>query len=147
MVVFVEVLLRSEVNPPTTYTLSPMYSRSVISPLVMRGMFVRGTSGTNLVWPGTGCAADATPVIPGTSTNVLATTAMMAADRLNFLNIPSSRTCETTRSCRRCSKCTRCPGQCHGADPPPSVGTHGPWDPYDGARVNPRANSRSLVES
>ena len=54
----------------------------------MRGMFVRGTSGTSLVCTAVGWAAPALPVIAGSSTSVLAMTATMAADRLNFFNIP-----------------------------------------------------------
>ena len=43
-VVLPAVLFRIELNEPATKTRLPMYSRSVISPVVIKGMFVRGTS-------------------------------------------------------------------------------------------------------
>ena len=45
-------LLRMVVNVPTTYTRLPMYSRSKISPVVMRGKLVRTVSETSTVCPG-----------------------------------------------------------------------------------------------
>ena len=44
VVVLPAVLLRIEVNDPAMKTRLPMYSMSVISPVVIRGMLVRGTS-------------------------------------------------------------------------------------------------------
>ena len=47
----------TEVKPPATYAVSPMYSMSQISPSLIFGMSVSASSGTIASWSGVGCAA------------------------------------------------------------------------------------------
>lgn len=47
-----------EVKLPATNTRLPTISRSQISPSLINGVLVRGTSGTSRVWPGGGCGAE-----------------------------------------------------------------------------------------
>src|SRR5688572_12258433 len=90
MVRLVDVLLRIELKVPATKTRSPMYSRSVISPLVMTGIVVRTVSGTTAVCRGTGWAAWAVGA-PGEKTSDTRTTksdVRPANARRNMLSDP-----------------------------------------------------------
>jgi len=85
--VLVLVLFRSEEKVPAMKTRWPTTSMSQISPVLIRGVLVRGVLGTRPVWPGAGCAAPAGGAATKPRARVARTGAVAATTYFGTLSI------------------------------------------------------------